>query len=151
MFLVMIYTVGHSNRELEEFINLLRKYSIETVIDVRRFPSSRKYPWFNKENLERSLLENGIGYRWLGDLLGGYRSGGYRSYMDTESYKKGIQELISTASGKKVAIMCSEKLWFKCHRRFISDTLVEMGYKVIHIIETDKTYTHKQRTEGNRA
>jgi len=142
----MIYTIGHSNRRLEELINILRKYSIEVVIDVRRFPSSRKYPWFNKENLEGSLVASGIGYRWLGDLLGGYRRGGYRSYMDTDSYKRGIQELMSTVSGNTVAIMCSEKLWFKCHRRFISDTLVEMGYKVVHIIESDKTYTHKLRT-----
>ncbi len=142
---MIIYTIGHSYRDAEEMLEIVNHYSIDIVIDVRRFPSSRKYPWFNKGILEKFLTENSIEYYWLGDLLGGYREGGYRSYMETGEYMEGIEKLLSIASKGKTAIMCSEKLWFRCHRRFISDTLVEMGYIVIHIIDKDKTYTHRYR------
>jgi len=90
----------------------------------------------------------GISYIWLGKELGGFRSGGYVRYMNTEEYAKGIEKLkrIINSSKHHIAIMCSEKLWFKCHRRFISDTLVKQGYTVIHIIDFDKTYKHRARS-----
>ena len=145
----VIYTIGHSNRELTTLMKILSKYDVKVILDVRRFPTSRKYPWFNKENLEKRLGEMGIKYIWLGDSLGGYRKGGYNEYMKTEEYGIGIKKLINIASSKTSAIMCSEKLWFRCHRRFISDTLVEKGFEVIHIIDENKTYRHRNRTGTN--
>lgn len=140
-----VYTVGHSNRSLSIFINLLKYYNIKVIIDVRRFPKSTKYPHFNRENLSHELNKLSIRYLWLGNLLGGFRRGGYEEYMKTKDYVKGINRLISVIQNTNcnVAIMCSEKLWFKCHRRFISDTLVSEGIEVIHIIDKDKTYRHR--------
>jgi uncharacterized protein (DUF488 family) len=143
---VKIYTIGHSNRKIEDLLLLLKKYNISIVIDVRRFPTSKLYPWFKKENLSKKIGEHGIEYIWLGDILGGYRKGGYQKYMETREYKKGIEILIRESKKKNIAILCSEKLWFRCHRRFIADTLCELGLKVIHIIDKDKTYIHKTKT-----
>ena len=142
----VIYTIGHSNRSLQEFIKLLKKYNIKRIIDVRRFPTSRHVPHFKKEVLERELPKQNIEYYWLGDLLGGFRPGGYIKYMETEEFSKGLRKLLEIAGREgRTAIMCRERLWFKCHRRFISDRLVELGYKVIHIIDDERTYEHKRK------
>lgn len=137
-----IYTVGHSNRELKEFVEILKSYNISILVDIRRFPLSRKFPHFNKESLKLALERSGIKYVWLGELLGGFRKGGYAKYMETEEFKKGITELMNLIKSENVlAIMCKEKLWFKCHRRFIASALRERGYKVVHIIEKGKAYS----------
>ncbi|RLG80785.1 MAG: hypothetical protein DRO09_02715, partial [Thermoprotei archaeon] len=78
-----VYTIGHSNRAIDEFIQVLRRWGIKAVVDVRRFPVSRKYPWFNREALMNVLASKGVKYFWLGELLGGYRESGYRRYMQT--------------------------------------------------------------------
>jgi len=142
----IVYTIGHSNRGIDEFIRLIKYYNVKTVVDVRRFPSSSKYPHFEKNNLIRILQKENISYVWLGNKLGGFRKGGYVSYMFTEEYMRGINELekiINKISEGYVAIMCAEKLWFKCHRRFISDTLAQKGYLVLHLLDFDKTCKHK--------
>lgn len=144
---IVVYTIGHSNRGLGEFVEILCKYRIQVIIDVRRFPVSTKYPWFNREVLEDKLKCEDIEYVWLGDLLGGYRKGGYEKYMDTESFKMGIKNLLSIITNKNSAILCSEKLWFKCHRRFISDVLKGLGFNIVHIIDKDKVYLHKRARE----
>ncbi len=140
---IKIYTIGHSNREAYHFIKLLKKYNINLLIDVRRFPKSRKFPWFNQETLKKNLKTNGIIYMWLGKNLGGYRKGGYKKYMETPAYQEGILMIKKLANKRRIAIMCSEKLWFKCHRRYISHTLVKEGYQVIHIIDDDKINVHR--------
>ncbi len=142
----IVYTIGHSNRSIDEFIRLIKYYNIKTVVDVRRFPSSKKYPHFEKNNLAQALQKENISYVWLGNELGGFRKGGYVSYTSTEEYMKGISELekiINKISEGFVAIMCAEKFWFKCHRRFISNTLAHKGYTVLHILDFNKTYEHK--------
>ncbi len=141
-----IYTIGHSNRTINELLLILKNYNIKTVVDVRRFPKSTKNPQFNKEELEKQLKRHGIKYYWLGEELGGYRKGGYQEYMKTKDYLKGIQKLLELveSSNGNIALMCSEKLWFKCHRRFIADTLVNLGYRVIHIIELDRVQEHRR-------
>lgn len=147
---IEVYTIGHSNRSLDKFLELLKKYRIEIVVDVRRFPSSKRYPHFKKEDLERTLKERNLKYIWLGDKLGGFRPGGYESYIKTEDFKEGLSSLlriIEENKDKKTTIMCRERLWFKCHRRFISDILVWLGYRVVHIIDKDKTYVHKRSRE----
>ncbi len=149
---ITVYTVGHSNRELGEFLRLLRDYSIKVVVDVRRFPTSRRFPHFNREALAETLAREGISYVWLGDLLGGFRKGGYERYMETADFEKGLARLLEVLRREKgVAIMCRERLWFKCHRRFIADRLVEMGYVVIHIIDPGRTYRHKGRAREHSA
>ncbi len=140
-----MYTVGHSNRSLEELIRLLRKCSIKVVVDVRRFPTSKMCPHFEREALRGELSKRGIEYVWLGESLGGFRRGGYEKYMETEEFVRGMEELLSVLeSGKRAAILCKERLWFKCHRRFISDVLVGLGYRVIHLIDEEKSYVHKR-------
>ncbi len=137
----IIYTIGHSNRGLEEFLSILKSYDISLVVDVRRFPSSRKFPHFDRESLKPVLEGSGIRYEWLGELLGGFRKGGYVSYMKTEEFRKGLNELIDLIeSWKNPAIMCKERLWFKCHRRFIASALRERGYRIVHIIEKGRAY-----------
>lgn len=150
MTLHKIYTIGHSNRSMNEFMNILEKYGVKCLIDVRRFPSSRKYPWFRRETLNIVTRRSGITYIWLGDKLGGFRSGGYEKYMETEDFMEGINYLIDLLEKFGViAIMCKERLWFKCHRRFISDILYSKGYEVIHIIDNNRIYKHK-RGEGSK-
>ncbi len=139
----VIFTIGHSTRPIEEFIGILKTYSIELLIDVRRFPRSKKFPWFNRENLCCVLRENDIGYEWLGEYLGGFRKGGYSEYTNTRQYLTGIDRLIEFANTRTVCIMCAEILWFRCHRRFISDTLVKRGITVKHIYDSHKIYLHR--------
>ncbi len=127
-----IFTVGHSNRGVEDFIKILKDAKVEVVVDVRRFPRS-KFEHFNRENLESILKKNGIDYYYLGEKLGGFRKGGYENYTKTEEFEKGIEELIKIAQEKLTAIMCAEKLFFRCHRRFIAKRLEELGFEVIHL------------------
>lgn len=117
---------------MEEFIKILKETGVEIVVDVRRFPKS-KFEHFNRENLEISLKEVGIEYYYLGDKLGGFRKGGYENYTKTKDFEEGIGILTEIARKKLTAIMCAEKLFFRCHRRFIARKLEEMGFEVIHL------------------
>lgn len=137
-----IYTIGTSNREIEEFIELLNAYGIKMLGDVRRFPTS-KFEWFKKKNLVKTLAEQGIRYIFLGAELGGYRKGGYKAYTETENYRRGLEKIEALASNEKVVVMCSERLPWKCHRRFIGKSLRDRGWEIIHIIEKDKVWKPK--------
>jgi len=138
-----IYTLGTSNRTLEEFLEILKEYKIEAIIDVRHWPTSKLFPHFKKENLERFLKENGIDYFHI-EKLGGYREGGYENYMKSEDFKEGLEELIKIAENKKTAIICAEKFPWKCHRSFISQELEKKKFKIIHIIEKDRIWEPKK-------
>ena len=153
---ITVWTIGHSTRELDEFIALLKENNIEALVDVRSFPGSRKFPQFNAENLAESLPSVGIEYIPF-KQLGGRRKvskdsphtvwrhpafRGYADYMDTEDFKKGINELLGLARQKRAAIMCSEAVWWRCHRSMISDYLKSIGVKVIHIMAPGKTEEH---------
>jgi len=129
-----IWTIGHSNRSKEEFLNLLREHSIEVLADIRSFPTS-KIEHFKKENLEKWLPENGVEYVWLGKELGGYRKGGYKRHMRTKLFREGVQKLLEIAKRKRTCMMCMEKNPKYCHRRFLSAYLERKGVEVIHIIE----------------
>jgi len=137
-----IYTIGHSNRTMEDFLEILKAHGIKQVIDVRRFPRSKKFPHFNKDSFEKVLPKNGIDYFYLGEQLGGFRKGGYRNYTKTEDFRKGIEEVLEMGRKKKTVIMCTELVFFRCHRRYISNELVKLGHRVIHIINK-RTYEHK--------
>lgn len=114
-----IFSLGTSNRTKEEFIDILRNYKIEIVVDVRHFPTSKFFPHFKKENLEKILKEKKINYYHI-EKLGGYRKGGYQSYTKTKEFKEGLNELISLFNNKNLAIICAERFPWKCHRFFCS-------------------------------
>jgi uncharacterized protein (DUF488 family) len=140
-----IYTIGTSNRSLQEFLEILKKYSIQQIADVRRFPTSR-YEHFKQENLKNSLEKEGIKYVHIKEL-GGYRKNGYLKHIQSDEFKQGIEKLLEITRYHKTAVMCAELLFFRCHRRFISDKLVEQGEKVIHIIDEKRTYQHRYKGE----
>ena len=130
---LQIWTIGHSNRSLETFLNLLNEHEIQVLADVRRFPTS-KLEHFKREALEKWLPKQGIEYVWLGEELGGYRRGGYKKHMRTELFREGIKKLLEIARTKRTCIMCMEVNPKYCHRRFISVHLERKGVRVIHII-----------------
>jgi uncharacterized protein (DUF488 family) len=151
-----IWTIGHSNLILEEFISLLDSFSIQAVADIRRSPGSRKYPWYNQTELNFSLRKKDIRYVHFPGL-GGRRTPlpdskntawrnkafmGYADYMETEEFREAIQQLELMASVERVAYMCAEAVWWRCHRALISDYLKAHGWKVIHIMGKGKGTEH---------
>jgi uncharacterized protein (DUF488 family) len=151
-----VWTIGHSTRSFEEFLALLKQFGIDLLVDVRTFPGSRRYPHFNKEFLAQSLKQNKIDYLHM-PSLGGRRKPapdstntswrnasfrGYADYMKTAEYKTAIAQLKNLASRHQLAYMCSEAMWWKCHRALISDYLKVKGWVVLHIMDVDKVAEH---------
>ncbi len=134
-----IFTLGTSTRTWEEFIHLLRVHQIEMVIDVRSFPTS-KFAHFKRQSMNPSLGEAGFGYSYLGKELGGYRKEGYEAYTQTLSYLVGMELLERMSSRCRSAILCAERLPWRCHRRFIGRSLQERGWEVIHIIDEKRVW-----------
>ncbi|MDI6892017.1 MAG: DUF488 domain-containing protein [Actinomycetota bacterium] len=137
-----IFTVGSSNRTWDEFLNLLKMYRIQALVDARRFLTS-KFDHFKQENLAGALEKAGINYIYLGQELGGYQSGGYEKYTSSERFKEGIEMLEKLAEKELVAVMCAEKLPWRCHRRFIGNNLQRRGWQVIHVIDEGREWTPK--------
>jgi uncharacterized protein (DUF488 family) len=151
-----IWTIGHSTRALDEFVDMLKSFQIESVADIRSFPGSRRFPQFNKESLAVSLPENNIKYIHLKELGGrrkvqpdsintGWRLAafrGYADYMGTDAFKNVIQELESIAYNNRITYMCSEALWWRCHRSLVSDYLKVHGWTVMHIMGNGKALEH---------
>jgi len=151
-----IWTIGHSTRTLEHFVDMLQSFNIKLLVDIRSFPGSRRYPQFNKENLEQSMPQHGFDYMHL-KSLGGRRPvqkdskntawrhpafRGYADYMETDDFKKGIQQLEDVAMQQRTAYMCSEAVWWSCHRSMVSDYLKLRGWLVHHIMEVNKETEH---------
>lgn len=151
-----IWTIGHSTREVAEFLGLLTVNRIEAVADVRSYPGSRRYPHFNSEALNESLPENGIEYVPM-KQLGGRRQSrpdsqntvwrneafrGYADYMETAEFRDGIGALVELLRRKRTAIMCAEAVWWRCHRSMISDYLKASGVTVEHIMDGGKNVIH---------
>jgi uncharacterized protein (DUF488 family) len=146
--LATLYTIGHSTRSLDELVSALKAHGIETLVDIRAFPMSRRLPHFNREALESELLKQGIHYIWM-KSLGGYRkaartdsphtalrNASFRNYADhtlTPEFEEAIGELLRTAGQSRTAYMCAERVYFHCHRMIVSDWLVAHGHKVLHI------------------
>jgi uncharacterized protein (DUF488 family) len=152
-----IWTIGHSTREIEVFVELLRLNGISLVADVRLLPGSKRYPQFNREALERSLGEAGIKYEHFPELGGrrkpkidsrntAWRNEAFRRYadhMETEQFQNGVQRLLSLAEETgPTALMCAEAVWWSCHRSLISDFLKVRGVEVLHILDAKKTQVH---------
>src|SRR5579863_9985999 len=158
-----LYTIGHSTRTLDEFIVVLRAHSIQTLVDIRSLPMSRRLPHFNREELEKTLPEIGIRYVWLKELGGrrkkirddspniALRNDSFRNYADymlTEEFQHGVSELIKLAEQSPTAYMCAERVYFRCHRMLVSDWLVAHGHEVLHIDGTGPVKPHKLTAEG---
>jgi len=162
-----VFTIGHSNLSFEQFIPLLKEFGICLVADIRRYPSSRKFPHFNRQVLCTLLAAENIEYLWLEALGGrrqsgkndksairvadkslniGLKSPGFRNYADhmaTDEFSLAVQKLLSAAAKSRTAVMCAEKFYWKCHRRLLADYLVAQGVEVVHIVGAGKLSDHK--------
>ncbi len=142
-----LYTIGHSTRTIEEFLDLLQAHHIQELVDVRTIPQSRHNPQFGQDQFQTALTQAGIAYTHQKNL-GGLRHPssdsinlgwqnlafrGYADYMATPEFQQGLQELEERAAKKTVAIMCAEALWWRCHRSLIADALTVQGWQVLHI------------------
>ncbi len=138
----VIYSLGSSTREKDQFIRLLKEFGIEMLADVRRFPVSR-LQYFCKDKLCSLLDSKNIEYVYLGQRLGGFREKGYQEYTQTKEFALGLDELKHGASKKNTVFMCAERFPWRCHRRFIAQALEKEGWRVIHIIDEGKTWEAK--------
>jgi uncharacterized protein (DUF488 family) len=161
--LATLYTIGHSTRTSQELIAVLQAHTIQTLVDIRSFPVSRRLPHFNRESLESALPEAGIRYVWM-KALGGYRKKiredspntalrnvNFRNYADhmlTPEFETAIGELVRLAEQSRTAYMCAERVWFHCHRMLVSDWLVAHGHTVLHIDAEGPPRPHKLTAEA---
>lgn len=163
---VELFTIGHSNQSLVQFLDLLSRHTILVVVDVRRFPASRSFPHFNREDLSKALAKQGIEYYWLAALGGrrpkqqetasknlGLHNESFRNYADflsSQEFRNGFDLLMQIAGSKRTAIMCSESVYWRCHRRLISDVVQANGGTVLHIFSSGELRPH-QWTDGAKA
>jgi Uncharacterized conserved protein len=148
-----VFTVGHGARPIEAFLAVLRQAGVTTLADVRRYPGSRRHPQFGREALADALAGAGIGYEWHGQALGGRRSrrpgsrhialreaafAGYADHMDTAEFRTAVRELADRAATERLAVMCAETLWWRCHRMLIADALAMRGVTVTHLLDVGR-------------
>jgi uncharacterized protein (DUF488 family) len=161
--LAVLYTIGHSTRSLEELISALRAHEIQTLVDIRAFPMSRRLPQFNRDSLEQSLPASGVRYVSM-KALGGYRKKvleesphialrnqsfrNYADYMLTPEFEQAISELLALANNSRTAYMCAERPYFRCHRMLVSDWLTAHGHEVLHIDAEGPVKPHKLMPEA---
>jgi uncharacterized protein (DUF488 family) len=144
---VTVWTIGHSTRPLTEFLDMLGAHQTSLLVDIRRFPGSRRHPDFGREALSAAIGERGIRYVHAPDL-GGRRNPepgstntawrnasfrGYADYADTPPFREALDQLIELARSDRTTIMCAEALWWRCHRSIVSDYLTSYGHQVLHI------------------
>lgn len=163
----MVHTIGHSTRAIEVFLGLLKVHRVEVLVDVRRWPTSRRVPHFGREPLAAALAGEGIEYVWRGDL-GGYRkpapdslntawkTGAFRAYADfmlTPAFDRIMAELLLLADTRRLAVMCAEAVPWRCHRQLLADAFLVRGRPVRHILD-DRCEAHHlppfARPDGTR-
>ena len=159
-----VWTIGHSTRPLDELVALLRAHGIDTLVDVRTVPRSRRHPQFEKTALTDSLPQAAIAYAHMPGLGGlrkprpdspntGLRNEGFRGYADymqTPDFGRHVMDLITLAAGARVAIMCAEAVPWRCHRSLLSDALVVRGVRVLHVLGRGEPSTHALNTVAHR-
>jgi uncharacterized protein (DUF488 family) len=161
--LALLYTIGHSTRPLADLSEALQAHTIQTLVDIRAFPMSRRLPHFNREALEKSLPAVGTRYLWM-RALGGYRKKivedsphiglrnasfrNYADYMLTPEFNQAMAKLISLAESSRTVYMCAERVYFRCHRMLVSDWLAGHGHEVMHIDGTGPTKPHQLTKEA---
>lgn len=162
--MTVLRTVGHGTLAAEVFASLLDSADVARVVDVRSFPGSRHNPQFGREAMERWVPETGLAYSWMRELGGRRRPNrgskhvalrndafrAYADYMETEAFVSGVDQLLVGASGVSSAVMCSESVWWRCHRRLLADYLVLVrGVDVAHLMHDGRLTPHAP-TEGVR-
>lgn len=152
-------TVGHSSRSIEAFLALLEAFEVRAVADVRRYPTSRKFPHFDRSALRDRLEAEGIAYVWFEELGGrrhgrpdraspneGIESPGFRNYADhmaTDAFRAAAARLLDLGARRRTAILCAERLYWRCHRRLLCDFLTAQGATVEHILDRDEVRPHR--------
>ncbi len=155
---ITLYTIGHSDRRLEELVELLHTVEVKILVDVRAHSGSRRHPQFSQGSLRKDMDEAGIQYHWAGRQLGGRRQArvdsphtalsedslrGYADYMDTDNFQIAAVQLMNLAARASTAIMCAERLPEHCHRSLIADHLTLKGLPVVHLIDVHNSRTHQ--------
>ena len=140
----LVYSIGHSSRSVLDFLNLLAIHSLSRLVDVRRYPGSRRHPQFTRDALKESLRSAGIDYVHLGESLGGYTQTDYREYVRSKEFLAGLDRLEALAEKGPTAFMCAEKLPWRCHRRFIAHELGQKGWQVLHILDQNTVWDAAQ-------
>jgi uncharacterized protein (DUF488 family) len=153
----VIFTIGHGNRAIGEFLERLAASGIACVVDVRAYPASRRHPQFAREALARALAQAGIRYVWEGSALGGRRrfckdsphvalkSPGFRAYADhmtSAEFRQGLERLMELARQARTAVLCAERLPWQCHRSLLADSLLARGIAVEHIVDAGAPHPH---------
>lgn len=165
----MVRTVGHGTLAADDFASLVKAAGVEMVVDVRRFPGSRRHPHFGRDEMEHWLPESSIGYRWLPSLGGrrspapesvhvGLRNPQFRAYadhMESEEFAAGVAELLALAASASAAVMCAESVWWRCHRRLLADHLVLVESQAVeHLFHDGRLQSHPPtpgaRVDGHR-
>jgi uncharacterized protein (DUF488 family) len=157
----VVLTVGHGTRPADALLAVLQHAGVTTLIDIRRFPGSPRHPQFAREALAVSLPAGGIRYEWQGEGLGGRRSrrassrhaalvdaafGGYADHMDTPAFRCAVQALVGRADAdERLAVMCAETLWWRCHRSLVADALACRGIDVVHLLDVGRSEPHRVR------
>ena len=153
-----LYTVGHGTRTTEELVAVLASARIGRLADVRRHPGSRRYPHLGRDALAEDLPAAGVRYEGWGEQLGGRRSrrpdsrhtawrnasfAGYADHMDTAGFRDAFLTLLAAAAaGPPTAVMCSETVWWRCHRRLLADAALLQGVAVVHLLSVSNHAQH---------
>ena len=155
----VLWTVGHGNRSAAELLALLAEHGVARLVDVRRYPGSRRNPQFGRDALAAELAAHQLAYEWWGQSLGGRRGPAsdetrhpawndasfraYADHMDRPEFRETFSHLLATSSKQPTAIMCAETLWWRCHRRLLSDAAVLAGTPVVHLVSPGRSEPHR--------
>lgn len=162
-----VFTVGHGARSADAFLSVLQDADIQTLLDVRRFPGSRRHPHFGRDALAASLQDHGIRYQWHGEDLGGRRRqqpesrhtallnagfAGYADHMDSPDFREAVDMIVArTNNGERLALMCAETLWWRCHRSLVADALACRATEVVHLLDVGRRDSHRLRSTARCA
>lgn len=153
-----VFTIGHGARPIEAFLATLTDAAVTVLVDIRRFPGSRRHPQFGRDALAAALPGSGIRYEWQGEALGGRRTPGggtrhtalrhaafigYADHMDTAPFRTAVERLVVRARTDAVAVMCAETLWWRCHRSLVADALTMRGASVVHLLGPGRRQPHR--------
>lgn len=153
-----MYTVGHGARPAEALVAVLRNAGVRVLVDIRRYPASRRHPQFAGAALSATLAHAGIRYEWQGEALGGRRSrttgsrhtalreaafAGYADHMDGAVFRTAVDTLVPRAEAERLAVMCAETVWWHCHRMLVADALTMRGVTVVHLLDVGRRQPHR--------
>lgn len=162
---VTLYTIGHSNRSIEQLLAMLHGAGVRLLVDIRSQPTSTRYPQFESDTLRNELEAAGLQYHWAGRSLGGRRTPrtqsphiallddglrGFADHMASDNFKKGVAQLINLAGRSSTAVLCAERLPETCHRQLLADYLLLQGVTVVHLIDPGVHREHQLSAQARR-